>query len=391
MGENRARGVGLRLLATHDLGGYGDGMQIQRVGDVVYVGHTGTSGAGTTVLDVSDVKAPKIAAQWPAPAHSHSHKVQVANGHLLVNHEKFPYRGPASGPVSAGIAVYSLADPLAPEQVGFWSSGGRGVHRIVWDGGRYAHCSVIPDGFSDRIFVVLDLGQPENPVEVGRWWWPGLREGETQTWPTGERYAAHHAHVDGDYAYLGFDDAGLVVLDISDWHAPALVSHLNWGGGATHTCLPLRSRGLVVATDEQQRDGPHAPERAIRVLDVADPAAPRVLAKFPTPGDQFAELPMRYGAHNVHENQAGAYQSDRLVFATYFSAGVRVYDLEDPTAPQEVASFVPAAPPGQPVAQSNDLFVDAERLIWVTDRVHGGLAVLEPEDELRALMERASS
>ncbi len=380
--------VGLRQIAAHDLGGFGDGMQVVRVGDALYVGHTGTSGAGTSVLDVSDPRAPRLARQWPAPQNSHSHKVQVANGYLLVNHEKYPFRGAPTGPFSAGIAVYRLADPLVPEQVGFYDSTGRGVHRIVWDGGRYAHCSATPEGFRDRIFVVLDLEDPTQPKEVARWWWPGLAEGEEQTWPAGERYAAHHAHVDGDVAYLGFDDAGLVVLDVAHWSAPRLLSRLSWEGGATHTCLPLRTRQLVVATDEQQRDGPHAAERAIRVLDVADPAQPRVLSKMPVP-EGFSELPMRFGAHNLHENQAGSYQSDRIVFATYFSAGLRVYDLADPQAPREIASFVPTPPPGQAVAQSNDLFVDDDCLIWLTDRRAGGLAVLEPEPWLRALMEES--
>ena len=60
------------------------------------------------------------------------------------------------------------------------------------------------------------------------------------------------------------------------------------------------------------------------------------------------------------------------MFATYFSAGVRVYDLADATHPVEVASWVPDAPPGQPVAQSNDLFVDDDCRIWVTDRIGVG-------------------
>ncbi|HEX9357489.1 MAG TPA: hypothetical protein VF933_27195 [Streptosporangiaceae bacterium] len=33
--------AGLRLLAHHDLGGHGDGMQVLREGDALYVGHTG--------------------------------------------------------------------------------------------------------------------------------------------------------------------------------------------------------------------------------------------------------------------------------------------------------------------------------------------------------------
>jgi hypothetical protein len=55
----------------------------------------------------------------------------------------------------------------------------------------------------------------------------------------------------------------------------------------------------------------------------------------------------------------------------------------------EVAHWIPEAPPGQPVAQINDLFVDAGGLVWVTDRIGGGLYVLEPEPPLAALMEGA--
>jgi hypothetical protein len=381
--------TGLRLLAHHDLGGCGDGMQVLREGNALYVGHTGTSGMGTSILDVSDPARPVLVTQWYAPARSHTHKVQVADGLLLVNHEKFPYRAVMGGPSSAGLAVYRTGDPVRPEQVAFWPSGGRGVHRVVWTGGRYAHLSAIPDGFSDRIWVVLDLSDPEHPAEAARWWWPGQREGEPASWPDGQRYAAHHALLAGDRAYLGYDDAGLVVLDVSDMTRPRQAGHLSWaGGGSTHTCLPLPGRELVVVTDEQVHDGPRAPQRAIRVLDVSG-EQPRVLALCPPPGPRYDELPLRFGAHNLHENRPGSYRSERLVFATYFSAGVRVYDLTDPGHPAEVGHWVPEPPPGQPVPQINDLFVDESGLIWATDRIGGGLYVLAAEPALAALMEEA--
>jgi hypothetical protein len=372
-----ASSAGLRLLAHHDLGGYGDGMQVVRAGHALYVGHTGTTGMGTSVLDVTDPAYPVLVSQWPAPPRSHTHKVQVADGLLLVNHEKFPYRAVMSEPFSAGLAVYDLNDPLRPRQAGFWASGGRGVHRIVWTGGRYAHMSAIPDGFRDRIWMVVDLADPAHPAEATRWWWPGQREDEQPGWPDGERYAAHHALIAGDRAYLGFDDAGMVVLDVSDQR----------DGGSTHTCLPLPGRGLVVATDEQVTDGPGAPRRAVRVIDVAGPE-PRVLSVCPHP-DGFDDLPLRFGAHNLHENQPGAYRSERVVFASYFSAGVRVYDLADPARPAEVAHWVPEPPVGQPVPQINDLFVDDTGLVWVTDRISGGLYVLVPEPPLASLMAQA--
>ncbi len=318
----------LRLLAHHDLGGHGDGMQVVRSGNALYVGHTGTTGTGTSVLDVSDPARPVLVSQWPAPPRSHTHKVQVAGGLLLVNHEKFPYRAAISGPFSAGLAVYELSDPLRPRQIGFWRSGGRGVHRIVWTGGRYAHLSATPDGFRDRIWIVLDLADPARPVEAARWWWPGQREDEQPAWPDGERYAAHHALIAGGRAYLGYDDAGMVILDVSDLTSPRRADHLSWDGGSTHTCLPLPGRGLVVAADEQVKDGPRC-TAARRPGDRRRwRPEPRVLAVCPHPAG-FDDLPLRFGAHNLHENQPGAYRSERVVFATYFSAGVRVYDLAD--------------------------------------------------------------
>src|SRR5262249_53572546 len=106
-----ASAAGLRPSSHRGLGGQGDGMQVIRHGGALYVGHTGTTGAGTSVLDVTDPSRPVLVTQWPAPPRSHTHKVQVADGLLLVNHEKFPYRAADSGPVSAGLPVYPLPDP----------------------------------------------------------------------------------------------------------------------------------------------------------------------------------------------------------------------------------------------------------------------------------------
>lgn len=404
MTTETASAQGLRLVGQHDLDGRGDGMQVMRHGAALYVGHAGTSGAGTSILDVSAPDHPRLVAQWDAPANTHTHKVQVADGLLLVNHERFPYRPKKPlGPHSAGVAVYRIDEPFEPKQIGFWESGGKGIHRIVWEGGRYAHMSGAPEGFTDRIWMTIDLIEPEKPVLTSRWWWPGQWSGggETVDWAEGHRVAAHHGLVEGRHTYLGYDDANLVVLDTSDPTTPREVSRLQWGGGATHTCMPLIGRGLLVVTDEQQHDGPHGEERLIHLIDIADPAAPRYLRTLPSPVSSspvaslapmsFDELPQRFGPHNLHENRAGSYRSDRLVFATYFSAGVRVYDVADPQNPREVAHWVSEAPAGSPVPQSNDLFVDEHGLIWVTDRGTGGVFCLEPLPELAELMKQAAS
>ncbi len=375
----RGSAQGLRLLAHSGLGGCGDGMQVLREGDALYVGHFGTSGMGTSILDVSDPTEPRVARQIPAPPGTHTHKVQVADGLLLVNEERF--RG--GGPYEAGMVVYDIAtDPLAPRPIGRFEPGGLGVHRIVWTGGRYAHASATPEGLDDRIWIVIDMGDPEHPVEAARY---VLDEPQ----PEGRRYAAHHALPDGDVAYLGYGDAGMVVLDVSDPTAPRKLARIAWEpGGNTHTCLPLAGRDVVVVTDEQTVGGSDAPVRLVRVVDVADPAAPRVVGTCPEPERRYDEL--RYGPHNLHENRAGSYRSARLVFVTYFNAGLRVYDLADPAQPVEVAHWVPEPPPGQAAPQLNDLFVDAAGLVWVTDRGTGGLSALEPEPDLAAVLDEAA-
>ena len=360
---------GFRVVSHSDLGGYGDGMQVLRHGPALYVGHFGISGMGTTVLHVGDPAHPQVVTQWDAEPGTHSHKVQVADGLLLVNDERFR----DAETWTSGMAVYDVAtDPLAPHLVGRFDCGGAGVHRIVWTGGRYAHASATPDGFDDRIWIAIDMSDPEYPREASRWW---LDEPQ----PAGGRYAAHHALVDGDIAYLGYGDAGLVVLDVSDFTHPRQIGRLSWAGGDTHTCLPLPSRALVVATDEQVTDGPGAPERRVRVLDVREPTTPSVLAVCPEP--PRPELPLRYGPHNLHENRAGSFVSERFVFVTYFNAGLVVYDLADPERPELVAQWQPN---DLERPQINDLYVEENGLVWVTDRIGGGLYALEPDDELAA-------
>lgn len=378
------------MVGHSDLSGYGDGMQVMPAGDALYVGHFGPSGMGTSILDVSDATSPVVVEQWPAPTGSHSHKVQVADNLLLVNHERF--RG--GDPYAAGMVVYSLEDPFHPRPIGYFRSTGEGVHRIVWTGGDYAYVSATPDGFDDRIWVVVDMRDPEHPVEAGRWWWSGTWAGggEIPDIPAGKRYAAHHALIAGDRAYLGYGDAGMVILDITDHAAPKEVAHVNWSpGGDTHTCLPLPGRNLVVVTDEAIKNRCEGEPHYIHVVDVADEREPTVVATCPAPEGDFCERGLRFGPHNLHENRPGSYRSEEIVLATYFNAGVRVYDLADPLAPKEVAHWIPSTPSGQEDVQINDLFVDVDCRIYASDRVTGGIYVLEPDEKLRSRMRAAAS
>lgn len=377
---------GFRQVGHSDLGGFGDGMQVMRSGDALYVGHFGPSKMGTSILDVSDVANPRLVHQMRAPDGGHTHKVQVADGLLLTNHEAF--RG--GMPERVGLAVYDLSDPHLPREVGFWNSTGKGVHRIVYEGGPYAYVSATPDGFEERIWVVVDVSDPEHPVERARWWWPGMKQGETRTWPESESRSVHHAMVHGDRAYLGFWDSNMVILDISDLDDIGVVSHLQWEvGGHTHTCLPMPGRDIVVVTDEAISNECEGDPHMVRVVDVSDETSPEVVAICPPPEGDFCERGLRFGAHCLHENRPGSYRSAEVVFTTYFNGGLRVYDLADPLDPRDIAHWIPECPPGQAACQINDVWVAEDLLVYVTDRVNGGVYILEPEEALAARLREA--
>ena len=115
------------------------------------------------------------------------------------------------------MAVYDISKPAEPRQIGFMPIEGGGVHRIWYTGGRWAYASALIDGFTDYIFITIDMADPPTR-EAGRWWIPGMNQaaGETTDWAPERRYGLHHPIVHGDVAYCAWRDAGMVVLDVAE-------------------------------------------------------------------------------------------------------------------------------------------------------------------------------
>lgn len=237
-----------------------------------YIGHMVSQ--GFSIVDVRDAKNPKAAGYVPAPPGTWNVHLQAHDDLLLVINardlfadtrfadEKVYYTRSVADTVSdvqdrvwsAGLRVFDISTPDKPREIGFQPLNGIGIHRIWYVGGRWAYVSALLDGFSDYIFLTIDLADPRKPEVAGRWWLPGMHSaaGETPNWPEGKRYALHHAIISGDTAYASWRDGGLTLLDVSDHHQPQLISHRNWSppfGGGTHTALPLPDRDLLVVLD----------------------------------------------------------------------------------------------------------------------------------------------
>ena len=267
---------------------------------------------------------------------------------------------------------------------------GGGVHRLWYTGGPWAYASVLLDGFTDYIFMTIDISDPSNPREAGRFWLPGMNTaaGEVPSCDASRRNGLHHAIVHGDTAYGAWRDAGLVMMDVSDRFNPTLITHKNWSppfGGGTHNCLPIPERNLLVVADEAVLDKCQDGIKFIWLFDIREPLNPVSISTFPTPSDaDYVNKGAHFGPHNIYENRPDGLVSSDTIFATYQNAGVRVFDISNEYRVEEVAAFVPPEPrtladkrPNrQKIIQSCDVWVSKEGLVYSND-FNGGLYILE--------------
>ena len=397
---------GIRFVGHSDMGGRGDGVQVMVHRGFAYVGHGFSN--GITTLDVRDAKNPRVVdfiacAPGTRALHLQTHEdlliaVNTASVWTMQQFqtEKDYFGGsPAdrlkntSIQFASGIRVYDISRPEKPREVGFMPVDGMGPHRIWWVGGRYAYASIHFADVTDHCLAVIDMADPRKPRVAGRCWLPGMLRGEAPTWPAGKRYALHHALVDGDIAYAAWRDAGLVVIDVADPARPKILKHQlpQPGGAGTHSPLPLPDRKLLIAADEPTFASCKEGRRHIWAFDIREPSSPAVVSRFPEPAEaDYCAKGGFYGPHNLHENRPGGLQSSTLIFATYYNAGVRVYDIADAANPREIAFYVPPNPtrmvdprPNRPqVLQSADCYVDASGLMYVTDQ-NVGLNILQYE------------
>jgi hypothetical protein len=414
----------VKRLAHLDLPGAG---QVYVDGNYAYIGHLPTKDQlGTTVLDISDPRKPRIVSQIHLDdPDSHSHKARVIGDIMIVNSERnmtaigrkadeLPGlrtqlrqslgRDPTHAELAqalgvteseipaveaaertpyekGGFRIYDIADRSKPRLLAFQKTHGRGVHRFDMDE-NYAYISTEMPGYLGNILVIYDIRNPARPEEVSRWWMPGqhIAAGEKPTWP-GRKHRLHHALRVGDQLWAGCWHGGVRIVDVADIRQPRTVGEYNYHPPfvePTHTFMavpfPIAGRRLALAADEedlvhsaeemeQRRGRPHG---CLWVFDVTDFSRIQPLAIF-----QVSELespwsraaPGRFGTHQFREHM-----DDTLVYATWFAGGLRIIDIADPTSPREVGHFIPEPPAGRAGPQTNDVDLDERGLIYVVDR-----------------------
>jgi hypothetical protein len=138
--------------------------------------------------------------------------------------------------------------------------------------------------------------------------------------------------------------------------------------------VPVRWQGrqVAVAVDEEHEHRKGQLHGGLWFLDVEDRGDIRPLSMFHlSEKDSPFSQKGRFGAHQFQERLTG----DRL-FCTWFSGGVRMIDLSNPSEPEETGWYIPEPASGLEAPQSNDVCVDERGLVYVIDR-DVGLEILE--------------
>ncbi len=205
-----------------------------------------------------------------------------------------------------GIVLLDLSEPAHPVILSEYTETVTGGVHNVWIRGEEELVYACHNGTSE--LHILDISDPSNPSEVGRW---GI-DAEFKT--------LHDVIVQDGYAYLSYWDDGVITLDVgAGTHGgtptePTFVSQFKYPIGNTHVAW-RHGRYLFVGDeifpDDWDADSPIEARGYIHVLDMTDMDNPVEVARYEVP---------EAGAHNVWT------EGDRL-YVGYYQGGLRVLDI----------------------------------------------------------------
>jgi hypothetical protein len=322
---------------------------------------------GTTVVDVTDPTAPRIAGQLSAAralALDGTRLLAVTGSRLHVYDVSDPAAPilTATGTTSQGIAVTALDDHAfvadsglpgirsyllepgqRPSEVARLGLPGPAQAVALSASGRYAFVAA-------NDLVVLDLADPEAPVQVATWqaaydlfdlalagdtlvasdWGDHVRVLDVSE-PTGELHDTGGLPTfgiepvvvaDGTTAFAS-DGGPLRMIDIADAAHPAVLGQLELGSGLGVQLAV--SDDLVYVQDET----------GLRIIDAVDPTGPAELGSAPLPG-----VP------------AGIDVAGTLAYLSFYDLsgdekGLAIFDVAVPTAPYELGRCATPESPGR--------------------------------------------
>lgn len=268
--------------------------------DYVY---TGTySGNLMYAWDVTDPSAPTIVDSVSFDGRRvNDVKVNAARTIAIVTSEHAANR-------RNGFTVLDISEPAHPKRLSHYAEGLTGGVHNTWIVGDLVYAV----HYGTRALHIIDIADPESPVEIGRW-----------QLENSDRFL-HDVMVQDGLAYLSYWNDGVVILDVGNGikggtpTEPELVSQLAYryrlgseAYGNTHHAI--RYGNYVFTGDEifGCAECTNGPRGYIHAIDVSDIEHPHEVAFYRVP---------EAGAHNI-------WAEDDKLFIGYYQAGLRVVDI----------------------------------------------------------------
>jgi len=442
LAQDQAEKLNMELVGYHDLQGrsaYQPLVHAQGGRWIAYIGlHGGRlpnelSGAledsGTAILDVTDPRQPKLLAHIPGGPGG-AQMVRVCDGSDLPRAGKSKvYLLRTLG--NSAHEVWEVSDPAKPALMTTVASKLQGTHKSWWecDSGIAYLVSGVPGWRTSRMTQIYDLGNPAKPVFIRNFGLPGQQPGATGPVPT-ELHGPISTGPKGKRVYFGYGTSSYGILQIVDrdklLRGPKeptpenllypQVGRLDLGPDAgAHTAFPVlgmdiagstkdkegKARNFVVVTSESLAEECRESRQMTWMVDASDESKPRAVANWTVneASGKFCSRGGRFGTHSSNESFSPIYYK-RIMFVAHFNAGVRAVDIRNPFQPKEIGYYIPAATDRtdkrcvrsvagaercKGVIQTNNVEVDDRGYVYIVDRAHTGMHILELSGAARAI------
>ncbi len=451
--QTRAESSNMALVGHSDLQGrtaYHPVIKQQGKRWLAYVGHHGdqklnpltnqVENNGTSIVDVTDPKNPQYLSHIPGePGKAEqggAQMVRVCAGDDLPKGVKGKfYMLRVFG--NQAHEIWDTTDPAKPQLLTTVVRGLKGTHKNWWecDTGIAYLVSGVPQWRSNRMTQIYDLSDPAKPVFIRNFGLVGHEPGATGEVPI-TLHGAISTGPTGNRVYFGYGTNLKGVLQIIDreklLNGPKEPTRENllypqvarldlMPGNGAHTVFPMlgvemaefrKSKGgsprdFVVITNESILKECLEFQQMVFIVDVTDETRPFGVAthNVPEASGDFCTRGGRFGSHASNEAMTSVYHK-RIMFFTWFNAGVRAVDVRNPYRPREIGYYIPAMTENTIVLetpasrrgkigdtevsnkkaiQTNNVEVDERGYIYIVDRANTGMHILELTGPARAI------
>lgn len=378
---------------------------------------------GTMIVDVTDPSKPVSLAHIEGSEVRQSPDGSGAQMNRVCTMDGNSYLLRSFG--SSGHEVWDVTAPREPALVLKVENELTSIHKNWWECETgIAYIVGTGNGWRGRHTRIYDMSDPAHPVFIRAYGVPGQQPGSTvDPVPTD----LHGPIVLGDVVYFGYGSSREGLFQIVDrdsllngkpeptvenLEAPEISRFYLAPNYGAHTTLPVLGipvpdyadssigyvRDFLVVPSESTREECNEERDAVLFVDITYPDFPMSVSSYQVreADGNFCQRGGRFGPHAVDEAMYPDYYR-KLVFVSYFNAGVRAVDIRDPFHPVELGYYIPATTantvqscvrrdpsiPCKTVIQTNNVEVDGRGLIYIVDRVNTGMHILQLTGEAR--------